>query len=197
MKERKGQTKTTSTLADVMTPNPDVVHVDHSLAEAAARMRDNDVGLMFVVDGDQLVGALTDRDICCRAAASAIHPAEATVMQSMTRHVVFCRADEEMESALRTMESEGVRRLAVLNHLDELVGVVSLSDLALPHSRPVATARALGRIAKPTAADKTPHRGLPTGGRAIPSPMGKPGNYSTRPRLPRGSHVRRSVANGV
>lgn len=197
MKQRKGQTKKTPEIADVMTPNPNVVHVDHTLAEAAARMRDNDVGLLFVVDGDQLVGALTDRDICCRAVASAIHPADETVMHAMTRHVVFCRADEAVESALRTMEREGVRRLAVLNQLDELVGVVSLSDLALTHSRPVATARVLGRIATPTAAEKRPHRGLPTGGRAIPSPMGEPGNYSARPRLPHSSHVRRSVANGA
>lgn len=197
MKQRKGQTMTTPAVADVMTPDPNVVHVDHTLTEAAARMRDNDVGLMFVVDGDQLVGALTDRDICCRAVASAMDPAEATVTQAMTRHIVFCRADEAMESALRTMEREGVRRLAVLNQLDELVGVISLSDLALTHPRPVATARALGRITTPTTAEKTPRRGLPTGGRAIPSPAGEPGNYSVRPRLPQNSHVKRSVANGA
>lgn len=183
-------------VAAAMTPDPEVVHVDHTLVEAAARMRDHDVGLMFVVDGDQLVGAITDRDICCRAVASAIDPGEATVLQAMTRHVVFCRRDDGIDAALRTMEHEDVRRLAVLNREDELVGVVSLSDVAHTHPRPGALGRSLRRIATPTAAEKKPRRGSPTGGRAVPSPAGVPEAYAVRPRLAPGSHVRGAVANG-
>ncbi len=69
MNERKPRTDGMLDVAAAMTPDPEVVHVDHSLVETAARMRDCDVGLMFVVDGDQLMGAVTDRDICCRAVA--------------------------------------------------------------------------------------------------------------------------------
>jgi len=197
MNDRKKGTTEIPDVAAVMTPDPQVAHVDHTLVEAAARLRDFDVGLMFVVDGDQLVGAVTDRDICCRAVASARDPAEATVLEAMTRHVAFCRAYDDVDSALATMEREHVRRLAVLNRLDELVGVVSLSDVAQAHPRRGATARALGRIATPTKAEKTPRRGLPTGGRAIPPPVGEPGSYAARPRLPHGSRGRRSIANGA
>ncbi len=196
MNQDRKDTTAVGDVAAAMTPDPEVVHVDHTLVEAAARMRDHDVGLMFVVDGDQLVGAITDRDICCRAVARALDPAEATVLQAMTRHVVFCRTDDDIDAALRTMEHEDVRRLAVLNQADQLVGVVSLSDFAHTHPRPGALGRSLRRIATPTAAAKTPHRGIPTGGRAVPSPSGVPEAYAARPRLAAGSRIRGAVANG-
>jgi len=196
MNERDEKTTGTSGVLLAMTPDPEVVHVDHTLVEAAARMRDCDVGLMFAVDGDQLVGTVTDRDICCRAVAGALDSAKATVLQVMTRHIVFCRADEDIEAALATMERESVRRLAVLNDEDELVGVVSLSDVANMHPRSGAVGRSLERIARPTPAEKRPRRGIPTGGRAVPPPAGELESYAARPRLPRGSRARRSVANG-
>lgn len=197
MNERKPRMDEMLHVAAAMTPDPEVVHVDHTLVETAARMRDRDVGLMFAVDGDQLVGVLTDRDICCRAVAGALDPAKATVLQAMTRHIVFCRTDEDIEAALETMERENVRRLAVLNDEDELVGVVSLSDVANMHPRSGTVGRSLRRIARPTPAEKRPRHGIPTGGRAVPPPAGELESYAARPRLPRGSRARRSVANGT
>lgn len=196
MNDRTDNKTDARTVDTAMTPDPETVHVDNTLAEAAARMRDRDVGLLFVVDGDQLVGTVTDRDVCCRAVAGFADPADTPVLDAMTRHIVFCRMDDDMDSALRAMEREGIRRLAVLNGDDELVGVVSLSDFAHAHPRPGAPTRTLDRIATPTPAAKTPRRGLPTGGRAVAAPPGVPGTYAGRPRLPRNSRVGRSVANG-
>ena len=185
-----------TTVSAIMTPDPDVLHVDHTLVEAAARMRDLDVGLMFVVDGDQLVGALTDRDVCCRAVADGADPAQTPVQDTMTRHIVFCEERESIDAALRIMRDEGVRRLAVLNRDHELVGVASLADLARAHPQTAPPGRALRDISEPSDAAKTPHAGLPTGGRAVSARKGVPATYAERPRLPRRSHIRHPVANG-
>lgn len=191
-----GKGQGTTGVSAVMTPDPEVLHVDHSLVEAAGRMRDLDVGLMFVVDGDQLVGAVTDRDFCCRAVAEGLDPARTTVQRAMTRHIVFCRADDDIDAALEIMQRENIRRLAVLNADDELVGAFSLGDLARAHPQPEAPGEALEEISSPTGTEKTPHAGLPTGGRAVASRKGVPATYRERPRLPRRARVRGSVADG-
>jgi len=74
-----------TTVSAIMTPDPDVLHVDHTLVEAAARMRDLDVGLMFVVDGDQLVGALTDRDVGPWSASAPRRCVESSMITSLRR----------------------------------------------------------------------------------------------------------------
>lgn len=171
----------------IMTPDPEVLHVDHSVFEAAARMRDLDVGLMFVCDGDQVVGALTDRDICCRTVADGLDASSTRVQRVMTKHVVYCSIDETPAQALKSMERDQIRRLAVANDDGELVGVVSLGDLAHAEMGSGATTHLVESLTEPMGPAKTPRRPMPTGGRAVAPPSGAPGNYNTRPRLAPGA----------
>lgn len=171
----------------IMTPDPEVLYVDHSMSEAAARMRDLDVGLMFVCDGDQVVGALSDRDICCRGAAQGLDPRSTSVQQVMTKHVVYCSVDETRAQALKAMERDHVRRLAVANGDGELVGIVSLGDLVRAGNGDRGTSQLIQSLTEPMRPAKTPRRPIPTGGRAVSPPQGGPGTYSTRPRLAPGA----------
>lgn len=189
--ERKAETDSSNTsdakVGAIMTPDPEVLYVDHSVTEAAARMRDLDVGLMFVCDGDQVVGALSDRDICCRGAAEGLDPQSTSVQRVMTKHVVYCSMDETPAQALKSMERDHVRRLAVANDEGALVGIVSLGDLARAESGDNATSHLIQSLTEPMRPAKTPRRPIPTGGRAVPPPKGGPGTYSTRPRLAPGA----------
>jgi CBS domain-containing protein len=80
----------TQSVRDIMSRQLALAHVDHSLAEAAKRTREADVGALPVVDGDELVRVVTDRDLVVRATARYANPYTAPVLQAMTRHVVFC-----------------------------------------------------------------------------------------------------------
>ena len=101
-----------------------------TLEQAAAKMRELDVGSLPVCDGDQLVGMITDRDITIRAVAKGNEPAVATVREVMTPEVLWCFEDEEVEEAARIMQEHQVRRILVLNQAKELVGITSLGELA-------------------------------------------------------------------
>ena len=118
-------------LADIMTSNPVVLSPDTVLREAAQKMRDLDSGVMPIGDGDRLVGMLTDRDITVRATADGLDPNTTPVKDVMSPDVIYCFADDEVETAARKMEEHQIRRLIVLNRDKRLVGIASLGDLAV------------------------------------------------------------------
>jgi CBS domain-containing protein len=118
------------TVKEVHSRNPVVVDVDQPQAEAATRMKEADVGILPVVDGDELVGVITDRDLVIRGTALGFDPASASVAEVMTRHVVFCRPSASVAQASRLMATERVRRLLVVDSARELVGMLSLGDIA-------------------------------------------------------------------
>src|SRR5574341_692252 len=118
-------------LKEIMTREVEVVHPDASLQAAARKMRTRDVGLLPVCDGDQLVGALSDRDITMRATAEGLDPKTTPVRTLMTTAVVCCFEDQGVNEAARLMKDNRIRRLMVLNRDDRrLVGIISLGDLA-------------------------------------------------------------------
>ena len=113
----------------VMTCESVVVGPATTLQKAAEKMADYDVGMLPVCDGGRLVGVLTDRDIAVRAVAQACDPKTTTVRDVMTREVVYCFEDQEVEEAARLMEEKQVRRLPILDRKQQLMGIVSLNDL--------------------------------------------------------------------
>jgi CBS domain-containing protein len=118
-------------LKEIMTRNIEVVHPNDSLQTAARKMRDRDVGVLPVLDGDQLVGMLSDRDITLRAVAEGANPKAILGRELMTSPVISCFDDQDVKEAARIMEENQIRRVAVLDRKNEqLVGIVSLSDLA-------------------------------------------------------------------
>ena len=89
------------------------------------------MGVLPVCNGDRLVGMLTDRDVTIRVVADGRDPKTTTVEQAMTRQVVYCFEDQDIEEAERVMEKHQIRRLPVLDRDKRIVGIVSLGDLAV------------------------------------------------------------------
>jgi CBS domain-containing protein len=90
-----------------------------------------------VCSGRQLLGMVTDRDITIRGTALGLVPDRACVSDVMTHGTEFCTDTQDAQAVLREMGKAQVRRLPVINVDRELVGIVSLGDLATRHSAPV------------------------------------------------------------
>jgi CBS domain-containing protein len=116
---------------ELMTRNVHWTAPDTSLTEAARRMRDNNIGCLPVGEHDAFVGMITETDIVRRATSRGIDPNTATVGQIMTSGICCCQEDDTPEEALQMMEGKNVHHLPVLNASSQVVGILSLSDLAL------------------------------------------------------------------
>ena len=121
-------------ISDIMTRDVEVIQRDDTLQHAAQRMRELNVGALPVADGKALAGMVTDRDIVVRGVATGMIPQEALVSDVMTEAVRWCMEDDSVEQVLAQMGDDKVRRLPVLNVVDEIVGIVALGDLATRQS---------------------------------------------------------------
>lgn len=131
---------------ECMTREVAMTHPHETLAEAARAMAECDAGVLPVSDGDRLVGMITDRDIAIRGMAEGLGPSDQVEMV-MTREVRYCFDDDEVEDVLQNMGDLQLRRLPVLSRDKRLVGIVSLSDLALEAE--TAAGEALQDITRP------------------------------------------------
>ncbi len=114
----------------VMTRDVQTLHPKDTLQHAAQLMERLDVGALPVCDVGRVVGMLTDRDITVRATALGL-AAGTAVDQVMTADVVCCQEDDDIEQLQQTMCESQVRRVPIIGRDDNLVGIVSLGDLAL------------------------------------------------------------------
>jgi len=110
--------------ADVKTAGP-----SQSLTDVARLMKQEDVGSVPVVDGERLVGVVTDRDIVVRGIADGSDPHAIKAGDIASRDVVTVRPDDDLDAALRLMAQHQVRRLPVVDD-GQLVGVVAQADVA-------------------------------------------------------------------
>ena len=117
-------------IKDVMTKNVNWISPDTTLVEAAAEMKDQDIGFLPVGENDKLIGSVTDRDIVVRALAKNLDMTKATVKQAMTSKIYYCFEDQSVDEICENMADIKVRRLPVVTRDKKLVGVVSLGDLA-------------------------------------------------------------------
>jgi CBS domain-containing protein len=117
-------------IKDVMTSNPCTIDAGKSVAYAAKMMKDEDVGLAPIVEGDKLVGMLTDRDIAIRVVAEGKNPEQVTVEEVASKQVVTIDPQQDLAEALRIMAKHQVRRLPVVEEDGRLVGVVAQADIA-------------------------------------------------------------------
>ena len=126
-----------ASVADVMTRRVVYLPGDTTLDEAAQAMRDQGIGDVVVTQGPTMAGMVTDRDIVIRAIAENL-PVKTTTLESIaTREMIMVEQSATVEEAVQAMRERGVRRLLVCDADRKLVGIVSLSDLALlPTSAP-------------------------------------------------------------
>src|SRR4051812_38615660 len=115
---------------EIMTHNVEVVSPGDTLEQAARKMEVLDVGPLPVCEGHRVVGMITDRDITVRATAAGCDPKTTLVGDAMTQGITCCYEDQDVSEAARLMKEGQIRRLLVMNRAKDLVGIVSLGDLA-------------------------------------------------------------------
>jgi CBS domain-containing protein len=118
------------TIREIMTANPTTVESSTPAVEAARTMRDEDVGLLPITEGDQLWGTITDRDIVVRAVAEGRDVQSTTVGEIASRDLVTIDPQQDLDEALRLMAQHQVRRLPVVEEDGRLVGIVAQADVA-------------------------------------------------------------------
>jgi CBS domain-containing protein len=118
------------TIRDLMTSNPSTIEPDKTVADAAKLMRDEDAGLIPIVEGKKLAGTITDRDIAIRVVAEGKDQQSTTVRDVMTSRLVTVDPDQDLDEALRLMAKHQVRRLPVVEEDGKLVGIVAQADIA-------------------------------------------------------------------
>lgn len=117
-------------IRDLMTADPVVCGADSSLHEAAAAMRDRHIGDVLVRDGDgQLCGIVTDRDLVVRGLAQDGAIDALTLADVCERQLHTVQANASIGEVVQMMEERAIRRAPVLEG-DQLVGIVSIGDLA-------------------------------------------------------------------
>jgi CBS domain-containing protein len=118
------------TARDIMTGSAECASVNDSLADAARKMRDLDVGALPICgDDNRLAGVITDRDIVVKCIAGGDDPSSVKVSELAEGKPATIGADDSVDDVLRTMTEHGVRRLPVIDGHD-LIGIVSQADVA-------------------------------------------------------------------
>lgn len=123
---------------DIMTTKVEIISPTTTLRSAARKMKELGVGSLLIADDNKLLGIITDRDIACFAVAMG-HDANSTEVQKvMHREVATCYDDQDVSDAAHLMESNHIRRLAVLQKDNSMAGFLSVDDLAR-HSHELAS----------------------------------------------------------
>ena len=117
-------------VSEIMTVAPQTVEAGAPARDAARAMRDGDVGAIVVLDGGDLYGIVTDRDVAIRLVAEGRDPATTTVGEIASRDPTAIESDRSEEDALALMRANAMRRLPVVED-GQPVGILALGDLAV------------------------------------------------------------------
>ena len=134
-------------VSEAMSRDVRIANPEQTIGEAARIMSEIDVGALPVGENDRLVGMITDRDIAVRAVA-ADKPPTTKVRDVMSREVLYCYEDQDLDELAINMGDEQVRRMPVVNRDKRLVGIVSVGDLAQTGNA-TTTGRAVADISTP------------------------------------------------
>jgi CBS domain-containing protein len=118
---------------DIMTPNPTTCTRSATAQAAALIMSEEDVGIVPIVDSKtkQLLGVVTDRDLCLDVVAAGKHPEEVHVSESLHANPVICKAEDDVEVCLTRMKEHQIRRMPIVDEAGICIGIISQKDLAL------------------------------------------------------------------
>ncbi|MET0982005.1 MAG: CBS domain-containing protein [Telluria sp.] len=141
------------TIQDVMTRDVQTISPQETVQRAAQLMDELNVGAIPVTDGGKLVGMITDRDITVRSVAVGQNPGTTKVTDVMSTDVRTCTMDQSVQDVLDQMADVQIRRIPVLDDAGQIVGIVSLGDVATKHSADVD--RTLDEISSPSEPDRS------------------------------------------
>jgi len=144
-----------ATVQDLMTRNPRTMSPQDTLADAAKVMDELNVGVVPVCEGDRLCGMVTDRDIVVRGLARDADPRSCKLSEVMSGHVRTARQDDDVDEVLSEMATAQIRRMAVVDGQDKLVGILSIGDIAAKSPEDEEdVAMSLGDISTPAEPDR-------------------------------------------
>jgi CBS domain-containing protein len=133
---------------EVMTHALATVSPETSVSAVAAIMRDRDIGDVLIMEDGKLRGIVTDRDLAIQALSGNIDPQETPITKFMNAKVVKGEADWPLDKVADVMSKNQIRRLPIMRN-DQLVGIISLGDLALNEHRKDVVSKSLQAISKP------------------------------------------------
>ena len=139
---------------DIMTKDVDVLPQSASLKEVADFMKKRDVGSIPIVEASRVVGLVTDRDIVLRSTAMGHDPNEVTAGDIMSRELAFVFLDQDVKEAAKVMQDKQIRRLPVLDRQMQMVGIISIGDLAVDTDQDKLTGDTLEAVSKPSRPDR-------------------------------------------
>ena len=138
--------------SDVMTEEVVYSSPGDVVSHVAQLMKTEDIGPVLIVDNEEskkLIGIVTDRDLALKVVAEGRDPNTTTVEEVMSRKLITCRADDEVESALKAMAQYQLRRIPVVDDNMTLVGIISQADVATRVGEPEKTAEVVKEISEP------------------------------------------------
>lgn len=141
------------TCADIMTPNPYFCLPTDNVITAAELMKRENIGSVPVVDNDQaqkLIGIITDRDLALKVVGEGLEAKSTKVETVMTRKVVTCRTDDELQVALDAMSENQLRRIVIVDNANKVLGIISQADVATRANQPEKTAEVVKDISQTT-----------------------------------------------
>jgi len=136
---------------DVMTKNPSCCLPDDSAVKAAELMKSKNIGSIPVIENDhtkKLVGIVTDRDLALEIVAKGHNPKTTKVSDVMTRRIVSCHAEDDLQMAFDAMSHHQLRRIPVVDHDNKVVGIISQADVATRTDQPEKTAEVVKEISQ-------------------------------------------------
>ena len=136
---------------EVMTKDPVCCLPNDSVAKAAELMRNEDIGSVPVIESEQtqtLVGIVTDRDLALTIVAEGRDAKSTPVEAVMTRKLVTCLADDDLQNALDAMTKHRLRRIPVVDHDNKIVGIIAQADVATRLDEPEKTGEMVKEISQ-------------------------------------------------
>ena len=136
---------------EVMTKNPVCCLPNDNVVKAAQLMKRIDIGSIPIIETEQtkkLVGMLTDRDLALKIVAEGRDPKSTKVEEVMTRNVVTCRTDDDLQKALDLMAEHQLRRIPVMDSSNGISGIIAQADVATRLNQPEKTAAMVKEISE-------------------------------------------------
>ena len=139
---------------EVMTKNPVCCQPDDMVIKAAQLMQRENIGAIPVIENEQtqkLVGIVTDRDLALKMVAKGQDAKSTKVEAVMTRKMVTCHAEDDLQKALDAMAENQLRRIPIVDNDDKLVGIIAQADVATRVNQPEKTAKMVKEISQSNA----------------------------------------------
>lgn len=136
-----------ATVRELMTTNCITVTSQNSVLDTSIKMKDNDIGFIPVVEGQKLVGVITDRDIVIRCIAENKQCSSTPVKEVMSEQIAMISPETSVEEAAKLMARQQIRRLPVVEN-GNLIGVVAIGDMAVDNMHDEKAGKALSGISE-------------------------------------------------